>query len=99
METYNMEVYLRSHYTVISLIDQEGNYQVVRKNLSDQSHLPSFKAGHQTLVPRVLSCPSVEDSSISPIQKQELTIVEHKIPKMSPSKYKPPKPVTQETLR
>ena len=52
------------------------------------------EAGRGILVPRVLSYPSVEDSSISPIQKRSF-IVYRKIPKISPSKYKPLKPVTR----
>ena len=40
------------------------------------------------------SVSSLGDSSISPIQKRS-SIVYRKIPKISPTKYKPPKPVTQ----
>ena len=44
------------------------------------------------------SVSSLGDSSISPIQKRS-SIVYRKILKISPTKYKPPKPATQKTLR
>ena len=62
-------------------------------------HKYYFKAGRGTLAPRVLSYPSVGESSISPIQERIVHRIYRKIPKISPSKYKPPKPVTQKTLR
>ena len=55
-----------------------------KKSVRSVRHPPYFEAGRGILVPRVLSYPSVGDSSISPIQKRSF-IVYHKIPKISPS--------------